>query len=937
MAFSDDLRRVIDRLKGRIDLHDLADKLGLERPGGRTGNYRSPHHTDKTPSLSIFPAQFGTGWKDHSSPDDRGDCVALYQYVHGGETVAAVRALCEMYDVPFDVERTPQKPAAEKSRAEHIADKVRATNPAPARQWLIEQRGLLPAVVDRAIQGGAVGFNDYRSLRVAEGQFGHCGPAAVFVVRSLNPGHVMAVDMRYIDPALNGGTKTSCQGEKDGYGWTSDVRRLRAARTVYVVESPINALSLECVIRHDEAAFATRGTGNVENIDFSFLRGKQVVAAFDNDEPFPAVDGKGRPHPQAGVRPGLTAAWRLHERLTALDISVLLLDQSEWQVNDLNDFLTTTGLGIDKLRTAVRKLEQCAIPGLHWNYEDMFGPVKGRRRLCLPFHHDQKYWRFRVRPDFTFHITVKMGKDNDEGGEVKPDIEFKDVAGFRIASISRLELQSDRSTLTGDPDQMPTTSYSASVQTTRGGAKLSRQVFDDTNLHNIDRWKRFGPVWDMPNFLRLVNILECGCEIGARKAVNFVGLCWKDGVLAVNEGPDCYFQDPQYQCRYHSLIFPSGPKGNARRVLEAYQQTFANNQALFMLTWALGGHFKAVFRFWPHAKMEADKGSGKSTLIGRLCGTIGMSSLSQQTLKTEYRMVNSIAYTTHPVCWEEFSRLNDMQRSLAINLLQETYQFQETTRAQKPMLLSGPVLIAGEDVPVEDIAEKLVRFRLNKAKQGAMLPLDLPQFPVRQWLEFLASVPPEQVRRALDESREFLNRNAAVANAQRIVENYAAMLTAWKYLAEFAGLPVEFAGMARSIVAEMNDYLHDAEGERHPWIWIMQTLLAELASGAFESPAVFTLIDNQVHLAVRTSDVMHHIRTKPALRGIWDQLPVKSDRILKRQLVQAGVVAMKDGETPLELEKMWHSKRVSHLTAISVDRIREFGLHAVLPPIEDIR
>ena len=39
-----------DALKAHIDLHDLAAKLGLERPHGR-GNYRSPHHETTRPQV----------------------------------------------------------------------------------------------------------------------------------------------------------------------------------------------------------------------------------------------------------------------------------------------------------------------------------------------------------------------------------------------------------------------------------------------------------------------------------------------------------------------------------------------------------------------------------------------------------------------------------------------------------------------------------------------------------------------------------------------------------------------------------------------------------------------------------------------------------------------------------------------------------------------
>ncbi|MBS4019093.1 MAG: toprim domain-containing protein [Dechloromonas sp.] len=930
MAFQEEFRRLIDRLKETIDLHDLAEKLGLERPGGASGNYRSPGHKDASPSLSIFPSKFGTAFKDHSDPDKKGDCVALVQYVDGGDAVAAVKRLCDLYAIPYDIgqDRKADEPRREKSTAEYIAEKC-LTAPLAAKQYLVEQRGILDWVVDKAIQARAVGWNDWRSTKVPEGSPGHGGPAAAFIVKTLNPGHVMAVDLRYADPALNGGVKTQCQGEKDGYGWTSDIRRLKAAKRVWVVESPINALSLECVIRADEAAFAIRGVGNVDNIDWSYFRGKQLIGCFDNDEPFPEFREDGKRHAQAGIRPGLKAAWALHERLTALDISFLLIDQVEWSVNDVNDFIKPGGPGLDELKKAVKILEKCAIPGLHYDAQ------AGKKRLYLPGHHWVKYENFRVQPDFTSYWGVKKTRDVN-GDEIETPF-YKDLAGFRVAAISRLELQGDRSTLTGDPDQQPTTRFSVSVQTTRNGARLMRKVFDDDNLHNIERWKRFGPVWDQSNFLRLVNIMECASDIGARKAVNFVGLCWRNGELAVNEGPDCYFEDPQYQCRYHNLIFPSGQASTAKRVIEAFHETFKENQALLLLTWALGSHLKAFIRFWPHAKMEADKGSGKSTLIGRLSGAIAMASLSGQTLKTEYRMVNSVAFTSHPVCWEEFSRLNDLQRKLALDLLQETYQFQETTRSQKSFLLSAPVLIAGEDAPVEDIAEKLVRIRLNKAKQGPELPFDLPQFPVRQWLQFLADIPPEQVRKALVQSRDLLNKHSAVSNAQRIVENYAALLTSWRLLAEFAGLPIEFGGVLRSIVTEMNQYLSDSKGERHPWVWILNTLLAEIAQGTYEAPYVFTYIDDKVFLAIRTSDVMHHIRTRPALKSIWEQLPVKSDRVLKRQLVQAGVLAMHDDDTALEVERTFRARRVGHMTAISVEKIKEYGLHAVLPPAEDIR
>ena len=133
--------------------------------------------------------------------------------------------------------------------------------------------------------------------KIAAGDVGHGGPAAAFVVRAPGDARVVAVDMRYVDPALNGGVKTQTQGDKAGYGWTADARRLERAKRVIIVESAINALSIDTCALPGTAALALRGLANVERIDFAFLRGKQVTICLDNDEPF--AEG----HPRAGQRP----------------------------------------------------------------------------------------------------------------------------------------------------------------------------------------------------------------------------------------------------------------------------------------------------------------------------------------------------------------------------------------------------------------------------------------------------------------------------------------------------------------------------------------------------------------------------------------------------------------------------------------------------------
>ena len=131
--------------------------------------------------------------------------------------------------------------------------------------------------------------------------------------------------------------QTQCQGEKSGHYWTSDPRRLAAAGTVYIVESPINALSVETAFAHHPrvAAMAIRGVANVDNIDWSLLRGKRALIALDHTD---AVN------PKTGKRPGMDAAYRLYDALTAADVAARMVDMIDWEEGeDINDELQRHG------------------------------------------------------------------------------------------------------------------------------------------------------------------------------------------------------------------------------------------------------------------------------------------------------------------------------------------------------------------------------------------------------------------------------------------------------------------------------------------------------------------------------------------------------------------------------------------------------------------
>lgn len=925
----------IDELKRRIELPDLAEWLGL-KPAKRSGkaSYRLFHADaeDKNPSLSMFRDKASGEWrfKDHRTGES-GSCVDLVMRLRGCAVGEAIRMLHQYLGVPLD---QPKEERREKSRVEYIAERC-LEHADEAIAYLTDERKIPAEVVKRAIARGTVGFNVWESPKVPAGEVGHGGRAAAFIVRSSNPNHVVAVDLRYLDPAINGGVKTMSQGEKSGYPWCSDWRRVKDAHTVYVCEGAVDALSIEAAGIPGAAAVATRGTATVEGIDWRFLQGKQALLAFDNDDPFP--DG----HQLAGYSPGALAAWKVHELLTGLDISALMVDQGEWKWKDVNEILQKEGPG--RLNQVLQKLEPWLIPGKPAIGADDDERPRGRTRVWLPLHDSSSYWRYRVRPDFT--SAVKKVEDDDDQGRKTTRLEYSELAGFRVAAISRVTIASAVSTMTGDQDAQPKVMFAVSVQAPRHGPKLIRRVLEDEKLHNVEVWKKFGPVFNQSQFLRMVNILERTAHLGARNAANFVGLAWRDGKLIVNEGPNCYFTNPEQQCPYHNLIFPSGTLADAREVIKAYQATFQHNAALLVLVWALGGHLKALLGFWPHMMMQAAKGAGKSTLTKHLERSIAMTMFSGQSLQTEFRLLTSISHTSHVVGWEELSARHQQVIDKAVSLLQEAYQYTVSRRGADltEFLISAPVLLAGEDVPIKSLIGKVIRTELT-GKKGAPLPVELPRFPVRQWIEFLGTLNRRHVlelySKAKAKAEEASRASGEDDGAVRMTGNYAAVALAWGLLCEFAELDVGAGGFLTDLVTEMNSHIGETSSDREPWVWIVETLLSEIATNNFRFPYTWDKVaaedgvDAEDCLLVRTSHVMDHFQHTMSLRDKWNSLPVKSDRVFKKELIAAGVVVSDTVERTIGSSGPYGDgagKRVSHMTALSIERLRKYGLYVVGP------
>lgn len=916
-------------LNANVDCTDLTERLGWKRPA-KKGSFVSPREPDHSPAIACYPAGNGKGsrWKDHRNEGVGGGPIDLLMLDRGMEFADAVKDLASMYG--YTIASQPRLASVPKSTAEFIADNclrdAKGPQSADVLNYLVG-RGVAPGPIEHALARGTLGLNLYTSRTAKKGEVNWGGPAAAFIVRSQQTGQVVAVDMRYFNKDDNGGVKTQSQGEKARYPWCSDWRRLESSKTVYVVESSINVLSIESCNLPGVAALSLRGTGNVDTIDWTFLRGKQVIGCLDNDLPFETG-------PNTGYCAGLKAFWRLHEVLTGLDISCLMVDQADWvddddkPVNDINDLLKLRGP--DDTAKALRKLQDWMIPGMMGNDDRL-----GKPRLYLPAHDYMVYWKFRVQPDFTKAIG-KTTKDDD--GNEKHD--FGDVCGFRVAAVARVSIASDESTMTGNPDNAPTTMFALSVQTARHGPVLQRVVVDDERLHNIEVWKKLGPVYSPTPFSRMINVWERAASIGARDAINFVGLAWRDGRLALNEGTDCFFTEPTEQCPYYNLTFPSGQPRDGIEVMRQFQGTFSESEAAIPLVWALGAHLKAFLGYWPHFVIQAEKGAGKSAVVKAIGTAIAMKQFSRQTLQSEYRIIGSVSYTSQPVAWGEFSTNKQELRTKAVGTLQESYQYESTSRGiglKRKFLMSAPVLLSGEDVPVDGLEGKIVRATLTKEKRGPMITPDCPMFPMRQWIQFLSR---QDKRRLLDLHAQLVGDLQATslakaddAGAERMVHNYAAVAMAWHLLCEFMDQSLETGNFLGDLTKQMNQHISETKATRHPWVWIIEKLLSEIARGEFRYPFKFDSENGEGWLCIRTGHIMDHMSQSSGLRAFWDELPIKSDRALKKQLHLAGVLMLDmdgDGE-PMEYERTVFGKRVGHMVGISLAMLRQYGLHAVVP------
>ncbi len=811
-----------------------------------------------------------------------------------------------------------QTDEADKTDVEWLAQSVRLQW-APALEGLKAQ-GITAEVIERAQRNGAIGYSERRSASLAPGEAGHGGPAWAAVVKSLRTGKVAAVDLHYFDP-IEAGQDCRRFGTRRADFWTTDTYRAIRAKLIYVVLSPLEALMLESCLPAGCAAVALRELAAADEVDLSWITpGRELRLCLPGTE-----------RPDANnERPGLVAAWTLYDRLLLAGVPALLVDQEDWESEEGIAAVFAGGEGAAELKRRLQRTETVLIPGMV-----MRSRHGGRNRQFLPGQDAAIYWRYQVSNDFTQYVEKfelpDKGESADEAGDGPREriTGMSDVCGFRLAGISKVHVQSDVATTRGIQDTQPKDYFVVSVQDPGHGATLHREVCRYAGLHKPETWTKFGSVFSPQRFFRMLTIMLRTAPNTAFTAANFIGLCWRDGRLAANEGKDCFFIEPENQSFYHAMRFPRGSRADARKVVEACQATFTHNPVTLVLAWAVGAHLKCVLDFWPHLELEADKGAGKTVLMGKLEALLSLRTLGLDALDTDHRRRAAMGFASQPVIFDEISKASTAVKGDIDGYLQRAYGWSSWTvgAAAREQMICTPVMIGGEEVDYESLQSKMVRAVISKAQQGPMIPRDTPPFPTWNWLEFLAGLGPEMIRatyaQAEAECIACSANQAGDATGDRIVLNYAAVLTGWRLLCQFAEMDPSFGGFEHDLIRAMNAQIESTAGTRLPWVWILRLALAEMNNRKADFPYRWGLSkDGQPVLYLRASDVMHHLATAPHLRAQFDKLPVKTERIFKKQLLQSGVVLEPD------VERTIGTRRISHMMGISLHALERYNLFA---------
>jgi hypothetical protein len=776
---------LVERIKADIDLHELAARLGIQR--GKTGNYHAPWRDDKKPSVSIYPKNGRAAhWKDHGSGKG-GSAIDLVMETLGIGFTEALDEISKMYG--FERDRPKPNRQKEPDSRERYLWRIAKDHKGleKASDYLSEERKIPKTDIDQ-LKGTAYGYSDYTPKENAEQH----GPAVVFPVQNID-GEIIALNLRYLAPDHE--PKSRIIGSSHKGFFTPSWHKTRGARSVWLVESAIDALTLQAA---GCPAIAYLSSSHVHGLPLDWVDETQNLILW------PDCDAAGQ-----------LAASTLYHRALSRGITVQVVDLEKFEYKDPNDALRG-GTTIEDLHQQARRFDTRLFPTTApWLPESEYGAMRA----------------YQCHRDHT-EMTILEERDGDKRERLVP------VAGFRVYRIDPITVY-DPVTAVGGVGSGHTVNKSLVVSRRADSPFMQRTVLGAEEMGKPDTWRAFGWVHAPAPLCRMLQTLSRD-QSHKQETVNVIGLVRVGKALQINDAANTYLRDED--CVYHRLRIPDGPRREAARTLEKLSSMLTGEKALLTFVWAIGSMMKVFSGFWPHLVVSANSGSGKTTLIEAMHKLLGVLSIEPSELSTPYRRMRVVGNHVYPVFCDEFSRASPKDVGAFIDTLNVSYKHALRHHGREGMfLLAAPVALIGQDAPTHDAAilTKLIQFDLDHSK-GQLAHFE-EAFPVREFATWLSErlsriTTRERIQatrsRLVEQLRGQLNEQEA--NLNRFLDNYAAVLIAFEELCAFSSYAN--AGFEPAVVEHIQRQLSETAMTRRESLAILDRLTREMAVEPAKAP-----------------------------------------------------------------------------------------------------
>lgn len=145
--------------------------------------------------------------------------------------------------------------------------------------------------------------------------------------------------------------------------------------------------------------------------------------------------------------------------------------------------------------------------------------------------------------------------------------------------------------------------------------------------------------------------------------------------------------------------------------------------------------------------------------------------------------------------------------------------------------------------------------------------------------------------------------------------------------AAYDGLTVLVDEMFREIKRPIpQTFVNRLEAQRQPWVKVIEALLAEMSSGRYKHPYKFDTVSGLEVLLVRPWHVMNHLHVMNLLDDFWENLPVRADTELRRQLWGANVLLTNNSGRVHEVERTLNARRVPHLHCLALKTLAQSNI-----------